>query len=146
MLNFSYDDTEEDCSPLKGIKQCYDFTFPGEPGVVCMRNWPCTCIYCMDFLFDECDGMDTVGKWINRSLETEGILHPKGISPPSASTTQIVEGENQYVVEEIVAMRKFQGILQYKIKWLGYDHSFDEWKLPGDLHCDDLIEEFLSKI
>ena len=35
-------------------------------------------------------------------------------------------------------------ITEYYIKWLGYDHSYDSWEPEANLHCPDLLKQFLQ--
>ena len=41
---------------------------------------------------------------------------------------EIVEGEEQYEVESILNSRYFRNQLQYRVRWLGYDESYDTWE------------------
>ena len=34
--------------------------------------------------------------------------------------------------------------LQYLIKFTDYDHVYDEWLPPSQLHCDELLQEYLA--
>jgi hypothetical protein len=44
----------------------------------------------------------------------------------------MVDGEAEWEVEEVLAVRKHWGKLQYRIKWLGYDSDLD-WYLASDV-------------
>jgi hypothetical protein len=63
--------------------------------------------------------------------------------PPS----ELIEGEEEYQVEEIIDERIFRRKKQYLIKWLGYPVSENSWIDARDLHADELLEEYrLSKL
>ena len=43
-----------------------------------------------------------------------------------------VEGETEWEVKDVLAVRKHRGKLQYRVQWLGYDNDPD-WYLASDL-------------
>ena len=56
----------------------------------------------------------------------------------------IVDGQEEYEVEQIVSHRIFgRGKqLQYLVKWQGYPSSDNTWELAENLHADELIQEY----
>ena len=46
-------------------------------------------------------------------------------------------------VESIVNTRMHKGRRQYKLKWKGYDNRYNSWKDESDLHCSDLVEQYV---
>jgi hypothetical protein len=51
--------------------------------------------------------------------------------------------EKNSTVEKIVGKRfSKDGVLQYKIKWQGYDGRYNSWVSAEDLDCLDEIEEY----
>lgn len=144
LLNIDYDDTEEDCSALNGIKSCFDFIFPAGTGNVSMRKWPCNCTQCMSFNFNMCLKSVTVGQWQKKHLNAVGILHPKGIAPSTREEITVTNSVH-YEVEAVVGKRIFQGKTQYQIKWKGWDNSYNQWTSVNDLACEHLIREFEDK-
>ncbi|GAU93750.1 hypothetical protein RvY_05641 [Ramazzottius varieornatus] len=55
--------------------------------------------------------------------------------------------EELYVVEEILAKRVKNNVLEYKVKWEGYDLSEATWQTGDDLtNCAAVIEQFETKL
>src|ERR1700680_4254704 len=60
---------------------------------------------------------------------------------------ELIDGEEEYQVEEIIDERIFRQKKQYLIKWLGYPVSENSWIDARDLHADELLEDYrLSKL
>ena len=68
--------------------------------------------------------------------ESHPIVDPvvKGASPYSST--------DDCEVESIVDKRTRKGVVQYKVKWLGWDNRYSCWKDTSELDCPDLIEEY----
>src|SRR6266436_5267010 len=58
----------------------------------------------------------------------------------------LVEGEEEFEVERIVAHRTFgrSKCLQYLIKWKGYPESDNSWEPADQVHAPDLIKHYRS--
>ncbi|XP_061451490.1 uncharacterized protein LOC133369836 [Rhineura floridana] len=54
----------------------------------------------------------------------------------------LVEGQEEYEVEQILDSRKRRGRLQYLIHWKGYDQSEHSWETAEDVHTPDLVRDF----
>jgi hypothetical protein len=56
----------------------------------------------------------------------------------------LVEGEEEYEVETVLASRRFgrRKKLQYLVKWKGYPDSDNQWINKEDVFADDAIREF----
>ena len=71
-------------------------------------------------------------------------------APKDASKRQrppppvILEDGPEHEVEAVLAHRYVGKKLQYLIKFKGYDHVYDEWLPPSQLHCDELLQEYLA--
>ena len=51
--------------------------------------------------------------------------------------------DEEYEVEAIVGKRVKRGIVQYRVKWRGYDVSENTWEPVSNLrNCVDLIREY----
>jgi hypothetical protein len=60
---------------------------------------------------------------------------------------ELIDGEEEYQVEEIIDERIFRQKKQYLIKWLGYPVSENSWIDARGLHADELLEDYrLSKL
>jgi hypothetical protein len=75
-------------------------------------------------------------------METEAYGESFPQPPP-----EIVEGEEEYEVEEIIADRQTgrKRKKQYLVKWKGYPMSENSWVDEKDLHAPTLLQEYLSK-
>src|SRR6266403_1899085 len=58
----------------------------------------------------------------------------------------LIDGEEEYEVERIVAHRQFgrSKQLQYLIKWKGYPESNNTWEPADQVHAPDLIKHYQS--
>jgi Chromo (CHRromatin Organisation MOdifier) domain len=61
-----------------------------------------------------------------------GIMHSQ---PPP----ELIDGEEEYEVEEIIDHRTFRRKKQYLVKWLGYPMSENSWVNEKDLHSPQLL-------
>jgi hypothetical protein len=52
------------------------------------------------------------------------------------------ENETQYTVEKVVAKRVRDGVVQYNVKWSGYDDDSNTWEVAENLDCPALIAAF----
>jgi hypothetical protein len=72
-------------------------------------------------------------RWKSRTNQEENT-QPPDINP---------EGEEVWEVEKILEKRKKNGQIQYKLRWKGYDESWDTWAPTSDFeNMTDLIQEF----
>ena len=55
--------------------------------------------------------------------------------------------DSEYEIEKIIGKRKSKkGIIEYKIKWLGYDDSQSSWEPLSNLnHAKEAIKEYENK-
>jgi Chromo (CHRromatin Organisation MOdifier) domain len=66
-----------------------------------------------------------------------GTMHSQ---PPP----KLIDGKEEYEVEEIIDHRTFRQKKQYLVKWLGYSVSENSWVDKKDLHSPQLLQEYLS--
>lgn len=55
------------------------------------------------------------------------------------------EKESHYQVKAIIGQRINEGILQYKIRWEGYDQNDDTWEDFSSLDCKEMNDEYNKK-
>jgi hypothetical protein len=59
---------------------------------------------------------------------------------------EVIDGEEEFEVEEIIDERTYQKKKQYLVKWSGYPTSDNSWVDAKDLNAPQLLEEYhLSK-
>ena len=59
---------------------------------------------------------------------------------------EMIDGEEEFEVEEIIDERTYRKKKQYLVKWLGYPASDNSWVDAKDLNAPQLLEEYrLSK-
>lgn len=66
----------------------------------------------------------------------------KGEEPPILPDSIIVEGQEEWELDKILARRLRKGRVQYRVRWLGMGPDYDEWVDRDNVHADDLIREF----
>lgn len=154
------DEEEEDCTAVRGSNSMHEFRytriyfcyyigapmylvfadcvciyrFPGPEGTVMVRLKPCFCAYCIAQRFHRCKNT-YAGKFSTRTMNRKGNRRPKArYHDPSA----MEEGEEEFVPEEIIADRIFEGKYQYLVRWEGYEDL--TWHDADTLQCVDMIE------
>src|ERR687887_1418398 len=68
-----------------------------------------------------------------------------GRRPAPPPDPVLVDGEEEYVVEEILDSRMFRKKLQYKVRWEGYGTEHDSWEYATKVHAPRLVKEFYRK-
>jgi Chromo (CHRromatin Organisation MOdifier) domain len=66
--------------------------------------------------------------------------HPK---PPPLP--ELVDGEEEWVVEEILDSKMINWKLWYLVKWEGFGIEHNSWEPWDDVHAPDLVAEFYWK-
>jgi Chromo (CHRromatin Organisation MOdifier) domain len=66
-----------------------------------------------------------------------GTMHSQ---PPP----ELIDGREEYEVEEIIDHRTFRQKKQYLVKWLEYPMLENSWVNKKDLHSPQLLQEYLS--
>ena len=93
--------------------------------------------------------LSSQGQSTRHATFNEQYLKPfrKGIYPSqiaeSAPPAEIINGEEEWEVDEIKDSRYSRGQLQYLVHWKGFDVSEDTWEPAGNLvHASDAITDF----
>ena len=86
------------------------------------------------------------------SLRIKNVFHMDLLTPyretkeHGANYTQpppeLIDGEEEFEVEEIIDERLYRRKRQYLVKWLGYPASDNTWVYEKDLHSPELLEEY----
>ena len=61
---------------------------------------------------------------------------------PIAPSSEIVDGEEEWFVEEILSRKCVKGNDMYLTKWFGWDHSHNTWELREHVEETDTFFEF----
>jgi len=70
---------------------------------------------------------------------------PGRVAPPPPPP-ELVDGEEEYLVEEVINSRMFRRRLQYLVKWEGYNVEHNTWEYAENLdNAQDVIAEFHTK-
>jgi hypothetical protein len=68
------------------------------------------------------------------------VRQPK-LPPP----LELVEGEEEYLVEEILNSKMFRSRLRFLIRWEGYGVEHNTWEYASDVHAPKCLAEFYRK-
>jgi len=68
-----------------------------------------------------------------------------GRHPPPQPPPILVDGREEYEVEEILDSKMFRGRLRFKIKWEGYGPDHNTWEYAAEVHSPELVAEFYRK-
>jgi hypothetical protein len=58
---------------------------------------------------------------------------------------EVIEGEEEYLVAEILDSKMFCGRLKFKIKWEGYGPEYDSWEYATEVHAPERVADFYQK-
>ena len=94
-------------------------------------------------VINEAASSGQTSKRVTRSAVKLIIIQSNSGKPNSKDIQTVVE-ENEWEVETVLGRRinAERNILEYFIKWKGWDKKWNSWVLINDLHCDLLIEEY----
>ena len=68
-----------------------------------------------------------------------------GRQQPALLPPVVVEGEEEYEVEEILNARYFRRRLQYLVKWQGYGNEDNKWVSANDVHAPEALQAFYQR-
>ena len=54
------------------------------------------------------------------------------------------EDPDHYEIEKVLNRRVKNGVVQYKVKWKGWNNRYTCWRDEEDLECQELIEEYIQ--
>lgn len=72
---------------------------------------------------------------------TKQIIGNNEVSTPEAG-----EQAKKFAVEKILNKRTNNGIVEYFLKWVGYDDKYNTWEPIKNLDCKELISQFDEKL
>jgi len=64
--------------------------------------------------------------------------------PPSPPPV-IVEGEEEWEVEEILDSRLMRRKLKFLVKWKGFGREHNSWEDADNVHAPELVQEFYKQ-
>ena len=68
-----------------------------------------------------------------------------GHHPTLSSLSELVEGEEEYLVEKILDSNMFRRRLKFKIKWEGYGLEHDSWEYASEVHAPEWVADFYQQ-
>ena len=91
--------------------------------------------------------------WPNRLTRIHPVFHASKLIPyntsqipgqqPPIAPSELIDGHEEFEVEDILDSRRYRRKLQYLIKWKGYGSDENTWEPVENLtRCKDLIKEF----
>src|SRR5262249_49003354 len=89
-----------------------------------------------------------------KSMKIHPVFHVSLLEPAATdpldgqraptSLPIVIDGENEWEVEEILNSRYYRGDFQYLIKWVEFtDPSWQPYSYIT--HCDELLEDFFAR-
>ena len=60
-------------------------------------------------------------------------------------TLELVEGQPEWEVEQILHVRRHRRQVQYLIRWKGFSEAHDSWEPATNVHAEELVQEFYKK-
>ena len=80
---------------------------------------------------------------INLTLALDDPI--QGRHPPPPPLPEIIDGEEEWVVEEILDSKIINWKLCYLVKWQGYGIEHNSWEPWDNLHTLELVTDFHQK-
>ena len=80
---------------------------------------------------------------IKLTLAPEDLIEGRRTMPPPLP--EIIDGEEEWVVEEILDSRMMNRKLCYLVKWKDFAVEHNSWEPWDNIHAPDLIAEFYWK-
>jgi transposase InsO family protein len=68
-----------------------------------------------------------------------------GRRPPPPPPPEVIDGEEEWIVEEILDSKVINRKLRYLVKWEGFGVEHNSWEPWDDVHAPELIAEFYRK-
>ena len=60
-------------------------------------------------------------------------------------TPELIDGQPEWEVEQILRVRRYQRQIQYLVRWKGFSEAHDSWEPVANVHADKLIQEFYKR-
>ena len=60
-------------------------------------------------------------------------------------TPELIDGQPEWEVEQILCVRQYWHQIQYLIKWKGFSETHDSWEPVTNMHAEELIQEFYKR-
>ena len=58
---------------------------------------------------------------------------------------ELIDGQPEWEVEQILCVRRYRRQVQYLIRWKGFSEAHDSWEPATNIHADELIQEFYKR-
>ena len=60
-------------------------------------------------------------------------------------TPELINGQPEWEVEQILHVRRYRRQVQYLIRWKGFSEAHNSWEPVSNIHADELIKEFYKR-
>ena len=58
---------------------------------------------------------------------------------------ELIEGQPEWEVEQILHVRRYWYQVQYLVRWKGFSEAHDSWEPATNIHADELIQQFYKR-
>ena len=81
--------------------------------------------------------------WCQHSKLTPAPVNPiKGHHPHPPLLPEIIDGEEEWVIEEVLDSKMMNQKLHYLVKWEGFGVEHNSWEPQNNIHAPELVTDF----
>ena len=89
-------------------------------------------------------------QWKIHNVFHTTLLTPYKETPLNGSqsqepTPELIDGQPEWEVEQILRVRRHWRQVQYLVRWKGFSEAHDSWEPATNVHADELVQEFYKR-
>ena len=89
-------------------------------------------------------------QWKVHNVFHTTLLTPYKETPLNGSqnqepTPELIDGQPEWEVEQILRVRRYRRQVQYLVRWKGFLEAHDSWEPAFNVHADELVKEFYKR-